>query len=135
MTALTQDRPTPERDGRSVHDALATSAVIFAGAMYMLDSGEAVPAAAQSGATALVVRAVALKRADEGQGDTHVRGRQGVWQFENSTSTDEISAADIGAPCYAADDCTVAKTSDSDKRPLAGTVFDVDERGVWVRIG
>lgn len=136
MTAATKDRATDERDGRRVHDLLAASTTIYAGTMYMLDaSGNAVPAVAQSGATTLTVRAVALKRASTAAGDEGVAGGIGVYQFENSASSDEITREEIGATCYAVDDNTVAKTSDSSKRPAAGVIFDVDDAGVWVRIG
>ena len=40
--------------------------------------------------------------------------------------------ADIGATAHVSDDPTVKKSEGSCK---AGVVFDVDERGVWVRIG
>ena len=47
MAALTQDRPTPEREGRLVSDPLAANAVVFAGALYVLDAaGNATPATA-----------------------------------------------------------------------------------------
>lgn len=136
MTAATKDRATDERDGRRVHDPLASATTIYAGTIYMLDAGgDAVPAVAQSGTTTLVARGVALKRASTAAGDTSVEGGLGVYQFENSASSDEITRTEIGATCYVVDDCTVAKTSDSSKRPKAGTVLDVDASGVWVRIG
>lgn len=136
MTAATKDRLTDERDGRRVHDPLAAATTIYAGTMYMLDaSGDAVPAVAQAGTTTLEVRAVALKRAATADGDAGVEGGIGVYRFANSADADEITRTEIGDPCYAIDDNTVTKTSDSSKRPRAGTIFDVDERGVWVRVG
>ena len=136
MTALTKDRTTPERDGRLVADTLAVGALIYAGSMYMLDAtGDAVPAAPQAAATTLVVRAVALRRASQAQGDTRTDGALGVFCFENATAADALARADIGAACYALDDFTVAKGHDTTTRPPAGTVVDVDDRGVWVRVG
>lgn len=136
MTALTQDRPTPERDGRLVADPLATGATIFAGAMYMLNAaGSALPAAPQAAATTLVVRAVARQRAVQAQGATATDGARGCFCFDNAAAADALTRADIGAACYALDDATVAKGHDSNKRPKAGTVLDVTERGVWVRVG
>ena len=52
--------------------------------------------------------------------------------FANSASADLISLADIGADCYIVDDQTVAKTSGTNTRSVAGKVFDVDADGVWV---
>ena len=129
MTALTKDRHTPERDGRLVSDPLAAGVVIYAGAMYVLDaSGRATPATA---AATTPVRAVARKRAMYAAGDYATDGALGVFRFDNSAGADEIKPADIGAACYAADDQTVKKAGDC----RAGTVFDVDPTGVWVRVG
>ena len=136
MTALTKDRPTPEREGRLVADPLAAAAVIYAGAMYMLDAtGNALPAAPQAAAITLVVRAVARRRAVQAQGDALTDGATGVFCFDNATAGDALTRADIGAVCYALDDATVAKGHDTNKRPKAGVVVDVDAHGVWVRVG
>lgn len=132
MTALTEDRATPERDGKRVSDPLADGALVFAGGMYALDgSGDAVAASAAGNA----VRAVALQRTDASSGDERVEGALGVFRFGNSESADEITRTEIGLVCYVVDDQTVAKTDDSASRPVAGVVFDVDDAGVWVRIG
>ena len=128
MAALTQDRPTPEREGRLVSDPLAANAVVFAGALYVLDAaGNATPATA---AAANPVRAVALARASQPHGDQRVDGVLGVlFRFDNDG--DAITRADIGRNAFVVDDQTVAKTGTA----KAGVVIDVDEAGVWVRIG
>lgn len=129
MPALTQDRPTPEREGCLVSNLLAANAVVFAGAMYVLDAeGKATAATA---ASTKPVRAVALARADQAAGDERVDGAVGVFCFDNDAAA-PLTIADIGAAAYVSDDQTVKKTEGSCK---AGVVFDVDERGVWVRIG
>ena len=127
MTALTQDRPTPERDGRRVSDPLAAAAVIYAGALYVLDSAGA--AAAATAAATTPVRAVATARASAAAGDSRVEGALGVFRFDNDG--DSITRADIGSDAFVVDDQTVAKTGTA----KAGVVVDVDEAGVWVRIG
>ena len=130
MPALTQDRPTPEREGRLLSDPIAASAVIYAGAMYALDEGgNAIPAA--PGAP-YPVRGVARRRCDQPAGDELVDGIVGVFCFDNSAGAGEIKRVDIGGPCVVVDDQTVAK---GDAGCKAGVVFDVDERGVWVRVG
>ena len=127
MAALTQDRPTPEREGRLVSDPLAANAVVFAGALYVLDAaGNATPATA---AAANPVRAVALARASQPHGDQRVEGALGVFRFDNDGGA--ITRADIGSDAFVVDDQTVAKTGTA----KAGVVVDVDEAGVWVRIG
>ena len=129
MTALSKDRLTPERDGRLVSDPLAVGATIYAGSMYVLDAlGNAAPASATATAP---VRAVARQRATQAQGDTATDAALGCFCFDNSAGADEIKRSDIGAACYAADDQTVKKTGTC----RAGTVVDVDARGVWVRVG
>ena len=66
-------------------DPLAAAAVIYAGAMYMLDAtGNALPAAPQAAATTLVVRAVARRRAVQAQGDALTDGATGVFCFDNA---------------------------------------------------
>ena len=129
MTALTKDRLTSEREGRLVSDPLAIGATIYAGSMYVLDAtGDATPATA---ADTTPVRAVARKRAAHADGDTATDGSLGCFCFDNSAGAAEIKRTDIGAVCYAADDQTVAKTGTCQ----AGTVVDVETRGVWVRVG
>lgn len=128
MAALTQDRPTPEREGRMVSDPLADGVTLYAGGMYVLDGdGNATPATA---AATTPVRAVALARASQPHGDQRVDGALGVFRFDNDG--DSITRADIGSDAFVADDQTVAKTGGTAK---AGVVVDVDEAGVWVRIG
>ena len=129
MTALTKDRLTSEREGRQVTDPLAAGATVYAGSMYVLDaSGNATPATA---AATQAVRAVARTRASTAQEGSHVDGTLGCFCFDNSAGAAEIKRTDIGAVCYAADDQTVKKTGTC----KAGTVIDVDTRGVWVRVG
>jgi hypothetical protein len=53
--------------------------------------------------------------------------------YANSTSTDAIAAAQIGSDVYVVDDQTVAKTSASSTRSVAGRVWKIDPvRGVLV---
>ena len=68
-----------------------------------------------------------------GAGAANIPVRKGTFRFANSASADLIAQADIGSVCYAVDDQTVAKTSNSGARPVAGTIFDVDTDGVWVK--
>lgn len=129
MTALTKDRPTAQRAGDLVADPLAAAVTIYAGAMYVLDgSGDATPATA---AATTPVRAVARKRAVQAQGDELTDGARGVFCFANSTRATEVTRADIGANAFAVDDQTVANAGTC----IAGEILDVDEGGVWVRIG
>ena len=112
MTALTKDRNTVRRDGVQFSDPVAAATRIFAGSLVCLNaSGYAVPGATS---TTLKARGVAQEQVDNSAGaagDLRIETRRGVFPFANSTSTDEITRADIGATAYIVDDQTVAKTS------------------------
>lgn len=135
MTALTKDRNTVCRDGVQFSDPVAAAVVIFAGSLVCLNaSGYAVPG---STSTTLKARGVAQEQVDNSAGaagDLAIETRRGVFPFANSTSTDEITRADIGASAYIVDDQTVAKTSATNTRSVAGVIRDVDSNGVWVEI-
>jgi hypothetical protein len=70
-----------------------------------------------------------------GNGDLTVEVHPGVFAWDNSASSDEITLAEIGDVCYLVDDHTVAKTSAGGTRSPAGIVDEVDSYGVWVRTG
>ena len=55
----------------------------------------------------------------------------GVFRVDNGSGAAELPRADIGATAYVVDDQTVGATGTC----VAGPVFDVDDAGVWVRIG
>lgn len=129
MTALTKDRPTAQRAGDLVADPLAASATIYAGSMYVLDGlGDATPATA---AATTPVRAVARKRAVQADGDDYTDGARGTFCFANTVGGTAITRAHIGANAFATDDQTVANAGTC----TAGEILDVDDSGVWVRIG
>lgn len=133
MAALTADRNTPRRDGISLSVPVAAAKKIHAGSLVAVDaSGYATP-----GATATTIRGIgrAEAQADNSAGAAgalSVSVQRGVFRFANSTSADLITRASIGTDCYIVDDQTVAKTSGTSTRSIAGKVFDVDSDGVWV---
>lgn len=134
MAALTQDRNTAKREGDELVLPVAAAKKIYAGSLVARDSGgNATPGAV---ATTLVGAGRAEELADNSggsAGDKTVRVRKGVFRFANSASGDLITRAEIGTDCYIVDDQTVAKTSGTGTRSVAGKVFDVDTDGVWVR--
>lgn len=134
MPALAQDRNTLRRDGAQMEPPVAASTRIFGGAMVAINaSGLAVPGATS---TTLKCVGVAERQANNtggAAGDIRVKVRKGVHLFANSASTDAIALADVGVTCFMVDDQTVAKTNGTSTRSAAGTVFDVDADGVWVK--
>ena len=133
MTAMTQDRNTPARDAKDFQFPMAASVLIYAGAMVAINSS----GYATKGQTATGLRGagVAQEHADNATGaasDISVKVRRGCFRFANSASGDAITLADVGSDCYMVDDQTVAKTSGSNTRSVAGKVRDVESAGVWV---
>lgn len=134
MPALTADRNTPRMTGDDRQGAVAASTKIYAGAIVMrnatgyLTKGQT--------ATGLVGVGRAEEQVDNSagaDGDLTLNYRPGIYRFANSAAADEITAADIGAKCYAVDDQTVAKTDGTGTRSPAGIVDNVDAHGVSVR--
>ncbi|MEE2025034.1 hypothetical protein [Alkalimonas mucilaginosa] len=54
---------------------------------------------------------------------------------EHKFTTTDIVAADVGATAYFVDDRTVSKSHDTNSRPIAGKIIQVDDDGVWVELG
>lgn len=134
MTAATQGRLTPRRDGTELGLLVNAGATIYAGTLISLltAGGKAVP-----GGTAASGAAVAVAQDTvTGDGTATVKARRGfAWRFDNSAAADTITLADIGNTAYIADDSTVAKTDNSGARKAAGKIIDVDAAGVWVLVG
>lgn len=131
--ALAKDRNTPRREGSTISIGVAAAKKIYAGALVALDaSGYATPGAV---ATTLKGLGRAEEMADNttgANGAKVVSVAKGVFRFANH-GTDTVTAAHIGSSCYIVDDETVASTNGTGTRSVAGTVFDVDADGVWVK--
>lgn len=127
MAALSKNRKTSERV--PALRQFEAAAKIYTGALVALNSaGKAVPASDTAG---LTVIGRAELTAESGK---MVTVKTGCFRFDNSTSTAEIKATEIGKVCYVADDQTVSKTGGTNNI-VAGLVFDVDKKGVWVLVG
>jgi len=136
MAALTADRNTPERDAVLFVMPVAAAAHVYAGGLAAINSsGYVVPASADATLTVVGRIEEEVDNSSGANGALGVYIRRGMFRFANSSSTDAITLADIGAPAYVVDDQTVAKTSNSWARPVAGEVMFVDDDGVWVGIG
>lgn len=135
MTALTNERDTLRRNGDKASFPVAAATKILAGAIVCAQTGAAY---VTKGATATTLRGigVAEETADNtagAAGAINVLVRNDGWfRFANSAAGDAITLADVGADCYIVDDQTVAKTSGTNTRSVAGKVRDVDATGVWI---
>lgn len=127
MAALSKNRKTSERV--PALRQFEAAAKIYTGALVALNSaGKAVPASDTAG---LTVIGRAELTAESGK---MVTVKSGCFRFDNSASTAEIKATEIGKVCYVADDQTVSKTGGTNNI-VAGLVFDVEKKGVWVLVG
>lgn len=135
MTATTSDRNTVNRQGDDFEFPVAASTKINAGTIVGFNAGAAYATKGVT-STTFKARGVAIEAADNtsgADGAIRVKVRRGCFRFANSASTDLITLAEVGSDCYVVDDQTVAKTSGSSSRSVAGEVVDVDASGVWVK--
>ncbi len=123
------ERNTQEREGSVFKYALAAAAVISKGQMVVLDAGLAKPGSAIAAAKSV---GIAQATVDQAAGDLGVNAKRGTFLMKNSAGADEITAADVLSDCYVVDGETVAKTSDTNARPVAGRIEQIEGSGVWV---
>jgi hypothetical protein len=146
LTALAIARRIVRRDGVGFQYGVKATVPILTSALVMLAGGYARPAREGQGAdvTAKANDAATYScvgvcstgvTGGAGDGDVKVNVQTGVFNFANSAGIDAITAANIGQPCFAVDDQTVAKTSAGGIRAAAGVIEDVDSEGVWVAVG
>ena len=111
-------------------------AIIHGGAMVVTEAGIAEPGKAATGVIPVGVALVGVV-GGAADGDTTVRVRIGTWRMKNSAGAEAVTIAHRGLPCWVVDDETVAATDGNTgtgaTRSVAGTVWDVDAQGVWVR--
>lgn len=142
MTALAAARNTPQMGDTPVAKNLslpvAAAKKIYQGSLVLPDvAGRATPAAAITTADQ-VCAGIAAETVDNSSGSAgalSVPVKTGIFRLANSASTDAMTIADRHRLCFAADDQTVARTSNSGRRAIAGRVVDVDADGVWVEVG
>ena len=128
MSKITQAKTIKRRDGLKIAVTLKAGETIYQGGLVMLDGGEAINAKTVANKTTI---GVALT---DGTAGNVVEVETGIFAFENSSSSDCITKAEIGTDAFVVDNQTVAKTNGSSSRSVAGRVIDVDADGVWVKI-
>lgn len=133
MTALSQARPVVQIEGRQSNPPMKGATTIHQGGLVVMDTGLAVPGRTATGLIAIGVaqQTVVNSGAD---GAKKVPTERGCFKFAN-LGADAVTAADIGKDCYIVDDQTVAKTSGTNTRSIAGKVIEVEADGVFVRVG
>ncbi len=134
MAATTTNRDTRTTGAKIRLVPIAANEILPAGVIAQVNtSGNAVNATATAANRTIGVSQYRVDNTGGPAGAKKAQIDRGVFgPFANSTSTDQITLADLGAPCYVVDNQTVSKTNGSGARPVAGTVFGVDADGVWV---
>jgi hypothetical protein len=133
MAAATQDRDTPRHGGVEFGIGAKAGVKLFAGTIACVDaSGFGVKGSTSTTLKALGITQSQIDNTTGQNGDATITYRRGCFRLANSASTDQITNADIGASAYIVDDQTVAKTSGSNTRSVAGVIRGVDGAGVWV---
>ena len=135
MTALTAARNTPQRAGDILGYPVKASVKPIQGGIAVLSAGYAAPATTATGLIAIGRFEQTVDNTSGADGALSVQVRRGSFRFGNSASGDLVAQADAGADCYLVDDQTVAKTSGTNTRSVAGKIIAVDSDGVWVKIG
>ena len=120
---------------------LKSGATVYPGCIVCTDStGYAVNAAT---ATGLKAWGILKSQASAGtpitnagaSGAITIEVVQGVFGFDNSGG-DPVTFANIGTLVYIVDNCTIAATSNSSARSVAGEMVGLDANGqVYVRLG
>ena len=129
---LTRERPTTAVGSGLVREiGIKANVKVWAGGIVVNDAGVAAPGRV---ATGLVALGMALETVDNTGGSANakrVKIQRGVFGFKNQ-GDDAVVAADIGKDCFIVDDETVAKTSATNTRSVAGKVFSIDGDTVFV---
>lgn len=130
--SLSNDRNTPQREGRIVVLSMAAEALIYAGAKVALNaSGYAVPGYAATGLKPIGRAEEQVDNTLGANGALTVKVRMGCFRYKNS-ETHAVTVANIGHLGYMEDDETVSGTDASGTLSAAGVIVDVDSDGVWV---
>lgn len=132
MAALASDRNTPRRAAVEFSFPAGANKKIYAGSLVVLNAGNAEAGSTATGLTAVGVAERFVDNTGGGAGAQRVPVRRGLYRFANSASADLITLSDVGSSAYIVDDQTVAKTSGSNTRSVAGPIRDVDADGVWI---
>ncbi|MGV8987645.1 MAG: hypothetical protein ACOH2H_15345 [Cypionkella sp.] len=135
MTALAADRNTPALRGDLLKQAMAASALVYAGSLVVRNAtGYLVKGTTTTGQIGVGRAEERVDNSGGADGAKLIMVRPGIFRFGNSASTDALTIADIGKACWVVDDQTVARTSNTSARSKAGVVRDVDAQGVWVEL-
>lgn len=134
MTALSAPRPVTERSGLASTVPVAAATTLWQGGIVVMEGGVAKPGKTATGLVVLGITEETVDNAAGAAGAKSVTARRGCFRFVN-LAADPVTAADVGQDVWLVDDQTIAKTSGTSTRSVAGKLIDVDAVGAWVRLG
>lgn len=141
MTATTQDRNTPYRDGELTPYPVAAGETIPAGVIVCLKDGYAVNGKSAEDLVYAGRADEAIDNSKGANGDQHILVRRHkVFCWENDGA---VKPTHVGKPAYVVDNQTVSASDGSTpaqegkpgkpaSRCTAGTIIMLDAAGVWV---
>lgn len=131
---------TEMKDAELIHIPLKGNAVVLHGTFALIDDaglGIASSAAVASTQKCLGVWDASYDNTGGADGDRLALARRKKAFLFKNLSTDAVVQADVGATVYVADNQSIAKTHNTNARPVAGTFFGFDTQftdHVWVEI-
>lgn len=133
MSATTQDRNTAMRETELVAVPVAANAIIPAGVIVAANAtGFGTNGTTSATLTYLGRSEEPVDNTGGADGAKTILVRRGKAFKWANLGTDPVTQASFGKACYIADNQTVAATSGSNTRSVAGTVLGVEADGVWV---
>jgi hypothetical protein len=111
--------------------SMKANAIVFKGGLVATDNTGFVVSGTAIGATGLKIWGIATKDVNNtggANGALTVDVVRGVYPFAN-LGGDPVAQADVGNTCFADDDQTIRKTSNTSTRSNAGVLIGFDENG------
>lgn len=132
MTALSAERAKTLQIGLGPVPTIVSYRVkgttkIYKGSLVALNGGYAAPGATATGRIAVGRAEETVDNTSGSDGDKRVKVSQGCFAWDNATSTDACTAADIGSDVYMVDDHTITHTSTGASK--AGKLVDILSTG------
>lgn len=137
MTAISTGKERNElwNAGFTGEIPVAASTALVLGACITTLAGYGINAAGAIGHRVVGVCTKTTDNSSGAAGDKTAPYRTGAFAFENSAAGDAIAQADVGSQAYLVDNNTVAKTSNSNARSIAGTIVGFIGTKVLVLVG
>ncbi|MEQ1412242.1 hypothetical protein [Acinetobacter indicus] len=131
---------TELKDAELIHVPLKANAVVLHGTFALIDAtGHGIASSTAVAGTQKCLGVWDASYDNTGGADADRLGlvrRKKAFLFKN-LETDAVAQADLGATVYVADNQTIAKTHNTNARPIAGTFLGFDTQytdHVWVEI-